>query len=73
MNSKLNLQNWKEEFPDYWVNQKTKWVVKEISREDSEQWVILDDKEMMISCEWKENKEDCMEEADSLCIGELIL
>ena len=71
MNSECNLQNWKEEYPNYWVNQKTKWVVKEISREDEEQWVMIDNRGMMISCEWKDNKEDCMEEADSIFFDEL--
>jgi hypothetical protein len=64
MNSELKLENWKEVSPNYWVNQKTKWIVWEISKEEGEQWVILDDRKMMISCEWKDNKEDCMDEAD---------
>jgi len=37
-----NFKYWKEEDFDYWVNQKTNWVVKEISRGEEEQWVMLD-------------------------------
>jgi hypothetical protein len=66
-----NFKYWKEEDFDYWVNQKTNWVVKEISRGEEEQWVMLDNNGMMISCEWKINKEDCMEEADRIYSEEL--
>jgi hypothetical protein len=60
----MKNKNWVEEYQDYWVNKETNYVVKEISRYEGEEWIFLDDKGMMISCEWKKNKEDCMEEAD---------
>ena len=67
------FQNWIEQYPDYLVNQKTKWVVRDNSVVDDKQWVILDDSGIMISCEWKDNKEDCMEEADRICVEELFV
>ncbi|HOZ90150.1 MAG TPA: hypothetical protein PK901_08710 [Bacteroidia bacterium] len=67
------FQNWIEQYPDYLVNQKTKWVVRDNSVVDDKQWVILDDRGIMISCEWKDNKEDCMEEADRICVEELFV
>lgn len=65
------FKNWKEQDSNYWVNEKTNWVVRDNSVVEGEQWVILDDRGMMISCEWKTNKEDCMEEADRICLVEL--
>lgn len=67
------FQNWIEQYPDYLVNQKTKWVVRDNSVVDDKQWGILDDRGIMISCEWKDNKEDCMEEADRICVEELFV
>lgn len=61
-----SLKNWQERNTDYWVNQVTNWVVKEVSREEGEQWVIIDNNGMMISCEWRDNKEDCFNEADRI-------
>ena len=68
-----NFKNWKEQDSNYWVNQKTNWVVRDDSVVEGEQWVILDDRGMMISCEWRDNKEDCMEEADRICLEELFV
>lgn len=58
------FKKWKQIDSNYWINNEINWVVKEISREDDEQWVIIDDKGMMLSCEWKETKEDCMDEVE---------
>lgn len=58
--------NWIEEYTGYWVNKVTNYVVKEIGRNEGEEWVILDERGMMISCEWKDNKEFCMQEADTI-------
>jgi hypothetical protein len=69
MDNKTN--KWKLLCSGYWINQDTNWVVKEIGREDDEQWVIIDERGMMISCEWKDNKKDCMKEADSICMEEI--
>lgn len=63
---KRENKNWIEEHKDYWVNKATNYVVKEIGRNEGEEWVILDDRGMMISCEWKDNKEFCMDEADNI-------
>lgn len=64
--------NWIEEYKGYWVNKATKYVVKEIGRNEGEEWVFLDDRGMMISCEWKDNKEGCMEEADFIYENEKV-
>ena len=66
------FKNWKHIDSDYWLNQETNWVVKDIGRDNEERWVIVDDRGMMISCEWKDNKEDCMEEADNICLGNVV-
>ena len=67
------IQNkWIEEFPNYWVHQESKWIVRDYHTDEdaSEGWVILDNKEMMISCEWKESKEECMEEVEYILAQE---
>jgi len=60
------FKNWKELSPVYWTNQVSNYVVKEISREDGEKWVIIDNNGIMLSCEWRENKTDCFTEADRI-------
>lgn len=65
------FKNWVEQYPDCWVNRNTNWVVKEISRVEGEQWIIIDNRDMMISCEWRDNKEECLEEADRICLEEI--
>ena len=62
---------WKLLNSGYWFKQYTNWVIKEIGRENDEQLVIIDDRGMMISSEWKDNKEDCMKEADRICLEEI--
>ena len=61
-----SFKNWHESNTDYWVNQVSNWVVKEVGREELEQWVIIDSNGLMISCEWRDNKEDCFEEAERI-------
>lgn len=56
--------NWIEKYPNYWVHLENKWIVRDYFLYDNEGWVILDNNEMMISCEWKESKEDCMDEVE---------
>lgn len=65
-------RNWNEVDKDYWENSISNYVVREIGRTELQEWVILDDRGMMVSCEWKCNKEDCFEEADKIYREELI-
>lgn len=58
------IKNWVEEDKDYWVNSVSNYVVREIGRGEHEEWVFLDERGIMISSEWQDNKEECMEEAD---------
>lgn len=43
------FKNWKEHSSDYWINQVSKYVVKEVSRKEGEQWVIITNNRMMLS------------------------
>jgi len=63
--------NWSKEDQFYWVNSISKYVVREIGRTERQEWVILDDKGMMLSCEWRSNKQDCFIEADRIYKEEL--
>jgi hypothetical protein len=56
------MKDWTQLYPNYWVHNKSGWIV----RDYEEGWVILDSREMMISCEWKDCMEDCMEEAERI-------
>lgn len=56
------MENWTEIEPSFWVHSKSGWIV----RDYEEGWVVLDSNEMMISCEWKDCMEDCMEEAERI-------
>jgi len=58
------IKNWVEEHEDYWVNNVTNYVVRDWSSSMRKEWVILDNNGMMISCEWRNNKKNCMNEAD---------
>lgn len=62
----INQNKWIEENLNYWVHQESKWVVRDyLTENDTEDgWVIIDNNGMMISCEWKETKEECMEEVE---------
>lgn len=62
MKNKFN--NWEQIASNFWKNNATNWIVQEISTDEKNRWVVIDDQGMMISCESKDNKEDCMEEAD---------
>jgi hypothetical protein len=62
---------WIEEYPNYWVHQESKWIVRDyLTNEDNVGWVILDNNEMMISSEWQDSKEDCMEEVEFILAQE---
>ncbi len=62
---------WIEVYPNYWVHQESKWIVRDyLTNEDKDGWVILDNEEIMISCEWRETKEECMEEVEFILIQE---
>ena len=67
-------QKWIEKYPNYWVNKESNWVVRDYPADNDMEcgWVILDNNNMMISCEYKENKESCMEEADNIVAEESI-
>jgi hypothetical protein len=60
------FRNWRKNSTDYWINQVTNYVVKEASREEGEQWVIVDNNGMMLSSEWRDVKEHCFSEADRI-------
>jgi Cft2 family RNA processing exonuclease len=69
MNTKQN--KWIEKYPNYWVHQKSNWIVRDyLTDDDVNGWVILDNNEKMISCEWKETKEDCMDEVEFILTQE---
>jgi len=68
---KKEIKNWVEENKDYWVNKISNYVVRDNSTNDRKEWVILDNREMMLSCEWRDNKEDCIHEADSIYSDEI--
>jgi len=56
---------WTEKYPNYWVHQESEWLVRNyLTENQTDGWVILDNNEMMISCEWREIKEECMEEVE---------
>ena len=63
---RTNFENWIEKYPNYWVDQNSGWVVKDYFAKDNPNdcWVILDNRGIMISCEWKDTKEDCMDEVE---------
>jgi hypothetical protein len=61
-----NFRNWERQEEGYYLNRDSNYVVREVGREEREEWVILDDRGMMISCEWKNSKEICMSEADEI-------
>ena len=68
---KRNIKNWVEEYKDYWVNSISNYVVRDWSSTMRKEWVILDNNGMMISCEWRDNKKECMDEADYIVTQEL--
>jgi hypothetical protein len=59
---------WIEESPNYWVNQETKWVVRDCNNDNVDgnkiPWVILDNYGMMFSCHFVFDRDWCMAEAD---------
>lgn len=63
---KKTFKNWVEEYKDFWVNKISNYVVRDNSTGDIKEWVILDNRGMMLSCEWRDNKEDCINEADRI-------
>jgi Cft2 family RNA processing exonuclease len=67
-----NIQNkWIEKHLNYWVHQESNWIVRDyLTNDENDGWVILDNKDMMISCEWKETKEACMEEVEFILTQE---
>jgi len=67
-----NQNKWIEETPDYWVHRDSKWVVRDFLTDNETEagWVILDNNKMMVSCEWKETKEECMEEVEFILAQE---
>ena len=70
MNGYKNLGNWLQEEPTYWINKKTNYVVRDYDEDSlgNIMWVILDDKGMMMSCEWRLNLLECLKEADDMCV-----
>ena len=47
-------QKWIEKYPNYWVNKESNWVVRDYPADNDMEcgWVILDNNNMMISCEY---------------------
>lgn len=70
MSSYKNQENWIQLFPKYWINKNTNYVVRDYDEDDlgRTMWVILDDKEMMMSCEWRFNLIQCLQEVDDMCV-----
>lgn len=67
MNTTLN--NWIEKSPFYWVHKESNWIVRDyLTNEENDEWVILDNNKMMISCEWRGSKEECMEEVEDFLL-----
>lgn len=63
---------WIEKHPNYWVHHESNWIVRDYLTQEDEKdgWVILDDREIIISCEWKETKEECMVEIETILAEE---
>ena len=69
MNTTLN--NWIQKSPYFWVHQESNWIVRDyLTEEENDGWVILDNNDMMISCEWRESKEECMKEVEYILAQE---
>ncbi len=68
---KRKIKNWVEKYKDYWVNKISNYVVRDNSTTERKEWVILDNQGMMLSCEWRDNKEDCINEADRIYADEI--
>lgn len=67
----IKQNKWIEIHPNYWIHQESNWTVRDyLTAEENDGWIILDDNEMMISCEWKESKEDCMVEVEFIIAQE---
>ena len=65
--------NWQQKGDqDYWINLINGYVVRDYYDhvDETDGWVILDDKGMMISCEYSPTKEDCMDEVDHSFMNE---
>lgn len=64
---------WRQEAPHFWRHEESQWVVRDYNThsEIEDAWVILDAENMMVSCEWKPTKEECMREVEVLFEEEL--
>ena len=67
----MTSNKWIEKHPNYWVHGESNWIVRDyLTQEEKDGWVILDDREMIVSCEWKETKEECMVEVETILAEE---